>query len=813
MMDEDKTREQLLAELTALRQQAADLTDNQHQLESQCRQLAEAEQEQRIIATALQETGAALSSSLKGEQVLDSVLEQLERVLSHDAACVLLIDGSIVRVFRWRGYVRAGWASQTEIAAAAFNLDSIPVLREARQTGRPLLVSRPPATDEWVRKFGKSWVKSYACAPIRSRGQVIGYLTIDSATPSFFKSSHLEPLQAFANQAALALENVRLYDQTRRERLNQIKALKKERNLISQVLDTTAVLVVVLDEQGRISWLNQAVEQCSGYLLAEVQGKYFWELLVPEEIAQTRSQFTQRAAEKSDLKCECQLLTSSGQRRPIAWTGANLHQQAEPDARLVMTGLDLTERMRAEAALRENEANLRAFFNTIDHLLFVLDSQGRIIWNNETVTHRLGYTEAELRDQNVLMVHPPERRDEAGRIVQEMLTGQADYCPVPVQTKDGRQIPVETRVIKGQWSGQEVIFGVTKDLSALKASEEKFAKAFQSSPMLMAISELGTGRYLEVNEAFLRTLGFQRHEIIGHSSRELELFVRSEQRHAALQLLQEQGYVRDFEVLVRARSGEVREGLFSVEYIQLQDRPMLLTVMNDITKRKQMEHALRESEERLELFFTQSLDGFFFMMLDEPLRWDDTVDKEAALDYIFDHHRLTKVNRAMLAQYGLTAAEMLGLTPRDFFTHDLAHGRQVWHKLFDQGQLHIETEERRADGSQMWIEGDYICLNNQEGQITGHFGIQRDVTARVQAEEEREKLIAELQVALAEIKTLRGIVPICASCKKIRDDEGYWHDVVTYVRERTEAEFTHGICPDCAKKLYPEFYGDIYGDK
>ncbi len=63
--------------------------------------------------------------------------------------------------------------------------------------------------------------------------------------------------------------------------------------------------------------------------------------------------------------------------------------------------------------------------------------------------------------------------------------------------------------------------------------------------------------------------------------------------------------------------------------------------------------------------------------------------------------------------------------------------------------------------------------------------------------------MAELQLALEQIKTLRGIIPICASCKKIRDDQGYWNQVEVYVRDHTEAEFTHGICPECIKKLYP----------
>ena len=79
-----------------------------------------------------------------------------------------------------------------------------------------------------------------------------------------------------------------------------------------------------------------------------------------------------------------------------------------------------------------------------------------------------------------------------------------------------------------------------------------------------------------------------------------------------------------------------------------------------------------EANDRLELFFSQSLDGFFFMMLDEPVVWNDSIDKEKALDYIFEHQRVTKVNDAMLAQYGATREKFLGTTPADLFGHDLA---------------------------------------------------------------------------------------------------------------------------------------------
>lgn len=82
-----------------------------------------------------------------------------------------------------------------------------------------------------------------------------------------------------------------------------------------------------------------------------------------------------------------------------------------------------------------------------------------------------------------------------------------------------------------------------------------------------------------------------------------------------------------------------------------------------------------------------------------------------------------------------------------------------------------------------------------------------DITDRKQAEKERERLIGELQEALAKVKTLSGLLPICASCKRIRNDQGYWQQIEAYIRDHSEAEFSHSVCPECAKELYPGIYG------
>lgn len=118
------------------------------------------------------------------------------------------------------------------------------------------------------------------------------------------------------------------------------------------------------------------------------------------------------------------------------------------------------------------------------------------------------------------------------------------------------------------------------------------------------------------------------------------------------------------------------------------------------------------------------------------------------------------------------------------------------------------VEVKHKDGRTVWLE-----VNKQpfvvNGKVAGFIGAARDITLRKNLETEQQKLIAELQDALARIRTLRGLLPICASCKKIRDDKGYWNQIEAYVSDHSEAEFSHSICPDCIKKLYPEFSADF----
>ena len=262
-----------------------------------------------------------------------------------------------------------------------------------------------------------------------------------------------------------------------------------------------------------------------------------------------------------------------------------------------------------EVEARQLEGNFTTLFNTINDFLFVLDEEGQMLKVNEAVLRRLGYEEQELLGQPVLLVHPPERRAEAGETVRKMLAGTADYCPVPLISKDGLHIPVETRITLGVWDGKPALFGVSKDITALRLSEEKFQLTFQNNASLMLISSLHDGLILDVNAAFQESIGYDRAEVVGRTTRQLGLFVKFSIRRRIVALIKKSGRVRNFEIQVRRKDGSSFAGLFSAEVFNIQGIPHFLTMVNDISDRKLAEARIIESEKKYRTLMMQSYDA------------------------------------------------------------------------------------------------------------------------------------------------------------------------------------------------------------
>ncbi|MBU1741439.1 MAG: PAS domain S-box protein, partial [Proteobacteria bacterium] len=210
-----------------------------------------------------------------------------------------------------------------------------------------------------------------------------------------------------------------------------------------------------------------------------------------------------------------------------------------------------------------------------------------------------------------------------------------------------------------------------------------------------------------------------------------------------------------------------------------------------ITERKRAEEALQRSELHLRAIFDSSHDAIV------------TLDSERVI---------TSANPAFFKTFGYEPSEVIGrsvellhLSQESF----VEFGRKAYSTLQQTGSWRGEWQYKKSDGTVFPIESHMSTLNIPSDKLIGYVSIMRDITERKHNEEKREKLLAELEEALSKVKQLSGMLPICSNCKNIRDDQGYWQRIEAYIADHSDALFSHGICPDCMKELYPEWYGEI----
>jgi len=395
---------------------------------------------------------------------------------------------------------------------------------------------------------------------------------------------------------------------------------------------------------------------------------------------------------------------------------------------------DVADDKLANDLIEQTRSNYETLFNSVNDFLFILDEQGNIIHTNNTVVNRLGYSPEELTGMSVLMMHPPERREEAGRIVGEMLGGITEFCPVPIVTKSGIQIPVETRVTHGSWDGKPALFGITKDISAVKLSEEKFSKVFYLNPSACGISSLDDRKYYEVNQSFCNLFGFDKKEVIGKTASELGI-MSDEVIRAIMNNADPLGNVTNAMTDLKAMNGEIKHVLLSSENIYVQDQKFRFTVVNDITEIKRMENAFRNSIRKFEAIIAASPDGIGMASLDGKIQ---LVSNKLALMHGYSIEEIDEKIGASLLEF---------IDPSD---HALL--LENIQRLYS-GEIDIKNTEYLAvkkDKSLFYIDLNTTVLRDSNGKPESLLFIERDVTERKKIEQEMIRKNEALATAIAE---------------------------------------------------------------
>jgi putative nucleotidyltransferase with HDIG domain len=238
-----------IAFLQAIAQQCVNAVENARLMQS--------ERDARELAEALRDTAATLSSTLDFDELLDRILDNVGRVVPHDSANFMLIEQDHARVVRCRFHATVeGFPLNKPIA-----IEEIPSLRGMIETGQARAVEDTQNDAEWIEFPETRWIRSHLGAPICIKGQVIGFLNLDSATPGFFQPAHIPRLQAFADQAALALENARLLAETEK-RAGHFAALHETAQTIAAQQDLPALLETIVQR----AMLLLGASHCGLYL-------------------------------------------------------------------------------------------------------------------------------------------------------------------------------------------------------------------------------------------------------------------------------------------------------------------------------------------------------------------------------------------------------------------------------------------------------------------------------------------------------------------------------------------------------------------
>jgi len=379
------------------------------------------------------------------------------------------------------------------------------------------------------------------------------------------------------------------------ENLQMERSLKQESALLLNLLDSIPDLVFFKNVEGRYLGCNNEFSRYSGVSRDALIG-HTDEDLFPEHMARAYRENDLRVlAEDQPRDTEEWIRYPDGSDQLMETKKAPLKDSSGNVIGLLGITRNIMARKVAETRLLEQENNFHTFFDSLEDMAFVGTPEGRIIFANRSVSEKLGYGTDELLALNFLDVHPSGLRAEAASKFRQIQAGEENTCSLPLETKSGVQIAVQTRAWKGRWNGGDCIFGVSKDLSTLQTALEKFQSLFDFNPALLTVLEKGEGGYVvqDINQAFIDKTGFSKGEIIGRNLAVTGLVKTNDMLHTMFAEVELNGSVKNIDITLSGKNGSLLTGVLSGNMIKKGARSLVLTAISDISAQKEAEDTLR----------------------------------------------------------------------------------------------------------------------------------------------------------------------------------------------------------------------------
>jgi len=557
-------------------------------------------------------------------------------------------------------------------------------------------------------------------------------------------------------------------DITERKRLEQ--ALTESQQRLRALIDNAPDVIFTYDINGRFISGNKKGEELLGYSKEEMLGKTFTEsgMFTPESLTKTIPRLENYKQGKATELMPYELIAKDGSHIFVEVRGVPIVHGEKIE--VIAIARDITERKRIEKELqehkenlermvqerttelasayeelRESEERLRGFFENVPDILFAHNMQGQLTDINRKALEISGYSRDEIVGKNILEtgILPADQIEGVIEGLKGIEEGKSGY-PYEVQLvkKNGDRIIVEAVSFPIKRKGVLEVMGIARDITerkrmenALKNSEEKLRTMFASMADGVVVTDL-EGIFKDANEALLRMFGYSKKEdVLGMNGFD---FIAEKDRDLAMndmtQLFSE-GLVTGRSWTFKHRSGEEFKAELSTALLKdAKGNPTdILVVMRDITERKQIEEALRESEQKLRLMFEAINEGIFVIDLDG---------------------KVTEVNRGVEEITGYRREQLLGQSGLDYMFpgfKDDAMG--MLQKVIARGgtQKEVVVPMKTATGKVIEVEAISSVLRDISGNPIGLIGIVRDISERKKAEDKLKESKEELRFYLNQI--------------------------------------------------------------
>jgi PAS domain S-box-containing protein len=620
--------------------------------------------------------------------------------------------------------------------------------------------------------------RSVLCLPLVKQTKLMGVLYLENRlAPRIFTPDRLATLEVLASQAAISLDHARLYGDLARlygdliqentDRKQAEEALRESEQRLQDIVDNTTAIIFVKDLQLRYVLVNREYERLHHVQRDQIRGKTDFDIH-PHAFAElVRANDRKVIAAGEPIEFEEAVPSDEGERLYVA---AKFLLRDRTGCPYAVCGIatDITERKRAESEIRRLNASLekrvaertvelarseekfRALFEGTGQAVLLYDESG-ILEANPSWLELLGYSSLQdvIGKQPVELAAPIQPGGEpaevlAAKYLADALAYGSARFEWAVLRRDGTEVPTEVFLTRIQLGGRQLVQAFCNDITVrkqaeaelresearLRESEERFRTAFQVSPLNITILRLSDAKVVEANDAFVRWFGLDRDRIVGHDSRELDIWLSLDDREKFFDELRRNGSLRDVECRLRSHRGTVHTLLQSADIIEINRVPHMLVVGVDITQRKQSEAELRESEARLR----ESEERFSKAFRANPV--------QLSIMRLSDR-KFIEVNDALVRWLGLDREKILGHDSVELgIWVNLEERAKFWSDLERSNgsvqEVEVQARSRRGTVHTLLLSAEIIEINRDPHLLI----FAMDITQRKQAEAELLKTLA-----------------------------------------------------------------------